>query len=770
MYQGFSKESGSVVGIVEASSASMDLSEVQETTGAEEALLGCDQEGNEVAILAQIDPNTGDLDWIPTYDVDSVKRKTVAMSQMGSMLRDKDRNAVYEQALQQMISSLVRQIQRPPVVLDVGAGTGLLSLLSAKHGAAQVYGVEMFDSMAHIAAEVVLSNGCVDQVHIINAKSTAIEALPVPADLLVSELLDSALFGEAVLPTHADAINRLLRHPLPVGLEDRVIPNRAEVFCSLVESWEVHAQVDVCAQRCGLESFNMHRDEDARHCHGACAALPVHWEALEHRGARVLSSAACCLKTNFWQPHSPSADGAEVREASLSVWESEVVAEGAGTVTALLMWWNVFLLPLALDPLQRTTYSTKPGAQNWQDHWQQVVFPLCAPVACNAGDAFKLQLVHDGVGLWAFADPIPAETRSVIGTKRGACSEPRMRTAVPRRGEERYLRPDCSCGWHLLCSPQRLLMMADQQYNSIWGSAMEEAIAITMSKEMQLALDLSDGSHLALMAALAARRLCPNNGLCVVSREQKQFSRIFFDQIVAANGLEDRLMLWDGLELESIVEHFNCDGEHCLTDLRFGLLMSDCRYYQLHALPTWQALSFYYQRRAFTELLHPQAIIMPARALIMVALVELQDLNISHGPVGIVSGFDHSALDAAQANWHDYLYPYHLANYRKKMLSRPVRLAVLDYYTLSEQFDTVLQQTTQVTATGRCDCMVVWVDYEIDKAGRSCLSHFNGEDFVPFASQSLKFIPRPLELTCGMHVGIAMALPQGSSDFQFEIL
>eukprot|EP01040_Poterioochromonas_malhamensis_P023059 gene23059-28172_t len=80
----------------------------------------------------------------------------------------------------------------------------------------------------------------------------------------------------------------------------------------------------------------------------------------------------------------------------------------------------------------------------------------------------------------------------------------------------------------------------------------------------------------------------------------------------------------------------------------------------------------------------------------MVAAVELEDLHVSHGLVHNVCGFDHSPLDRVQAEWHEFIYPYYLANYRKRLLTRPVKLATLDYYTLSEQFDSILQQIVKV--------------------------------------------------------------------------
>lgn len=56
--------------------------------------------------------------------------------------------------LLQAVHSFIQQHGRPPVVLDIGCGTGLLSMLAARAGAEEVYGCEMYEPLAQIAREV----------------------------------------------------------------------------------------------------------------------------------------------------------------------------------------------------------------------------------------------------------------------------------------------------------------------------------------------------------------------------------------------------------------------------------------------------------------------------------------------------------------------------------------------------------------------------------------------------------------------------------------
>ena len=158
MYEGFSKNSGSVIGDTALGSQSVDITEAQESTAAEESLICMNERGEELVLSAKLSPDSGALRWCQLYDRETIMRRTVGMSQMTSMLRDNDRNNVYEKATRIMVESFIEKNGRQPVVLDIGAGTGLLSMLSMRAGAEFVFAVEMFDTMADIAKKVVGDN------------------------------------------------------------------------------------------------------------------------------------------------------------------------------------------------------------------------------------------------------------------------------------------------------------------------------------------------------------------------------------------------------------------------------------------------------------------------------------------------------------------------------------------------------------------------------------------------------------------------------------
>nr|GEV07414.1 probable protein arginine N-methyltransferase 1 [Tanacetum cinerariifolium] len=69
-------------------------------------------------------------------------------------------------------------IHEDKIVLDIGAGTGILSLFCAKAGAKHVYTVK-FSQIADMAKEIVKANGFLDVITVLKGKVEELE-LPVP--------------------------------------------------------------------------------------------------------------------------------------------------------------------------------------------------------------------------------------------------------------------------------------------------------------------------------------------------------------------------------------------------------------------------------------------------------------------------------------------------------------------------------------------------------------------------------------------------------------
>ncbi len=163
------------------------------------------------------------------------------------MMRDAPRNAAYAAAI-------ARAVQPGMRVLDIGAGSGLLSMMAARAGAGEVVGCELDPVIAEVAREVVAANGLDGQVTILNRHSTAIDAqsdLGGGADVIVSEILGKDLVCEGVLPSLRDAAQRLLK---PGG---RMIPAAGHIRVALAEwpRWDDAA----VGEECGFDLFAFNR-------------------------------------------------------------------------------------------------------------------------------------------------------------------------------------------------------------------------------------------------------------------------------------------------------------------------------------------------------------------------------------------------------------------------------------------------------------------------------------------------------------------------------
>ncbi len=128
------------------------------------------------------------------------------------MLGDEQRLKAYDRALEQAIGP-------GDVVVDVGAGTLVLSFLALRHGAGHVYAIEADPQMADLAARIAADNGLADRVTIVRGDARTAH-LPEKADALVSEMMGNLGPEEEMAEILKIAARRFLR---PGG---KVVPQR----------------------------------------------------------------------------------------------------------------------------------------------------------------------------------------------------------------------------------------------------------------------------------------------------------------------------------------------------------------------------------------------------------------------------------------------------------------------------------------------------------------------------------------------------------------
>lgn len=114
------------------------------------------------------------------------------------------------------------------VVLDVGAGTGILSLFCAKVGAKHVYAVEC-SSMADMAQKIIKQNGYSDVITVLKGKIEDIELPVTQVDVIISEWMGYFLVYENMLNTVLYARDKWL---VKDGL---VLPDKASLYVTAIE-------------------------------------------------------------------------------------------------------------------------------------------------------------------------------------------------------------------------------------------------------------------------------------------------------------------------------------------------------------------------------------------------------------------------------------------------------------------------------------------------------------------------------------------------------
>mmetsp|Transcript_22057 Transcript_22057/g.33091 ORF Transcript_22057/g.33091 Transcript_22057/m.33091 type:complete len:399 (-) Transcript_22057:118-1314(-) len=144
------------------------------------------------------------------------------------MLKDEVRTKTYQMAILKN-----RHLFNGKIVLDVGCGTGILSMFAAQAGARHVYGVDC-SSVIEQARQIIAKNGFQDKITLIQGKMEEVD-LPVPSvDIIISEWMGYFLLYESMLETVIYARDRWLnKNPYSPGL---MFPDKAIMFLGAIEN------------------------------------------------------------------------------------------------------------------------------------------------------------------------------------------------------------------------------------------------------------------------------------------------------------------------------------------------------------------------------------------------------------------------------------------------------------------------------------------------------------------------------------------------------
>lgn len=271
------------------------------------------------------------------------------------MLRDDVRNEAYREALR-------RAVKPGDRVLDMGAGTGFLSVIAAQAGAGKVYAVER-TSIAVMAERTIARNDVADRVVVIHRDLEDTE-LPEKVDVLVSEWMGGLGVDENMLAPLVMARNRWLK---PGGT---IIP--ARVTAQLAPAWIQDledAQLHWCSKPHGVDLSELATD----------MANDAHMTQLPLTPADLLAPAR-----PLWS-HDAYTCTLEEADRSFAA-KLEFTAARPGRVNALLAWFDA-------DMGGGATLSTSVAAP--PTHWGRFLFPTSTALPVAEGTPIRVELHCD---------------------------------------------------------------------------------------------------------------------------------------------------------------------------------------------------------------------------------------------------------------------------------------------------------------------------------------------------------------------------------------
>ena len=277
-----------------------------------------------------------------------------------AMIKDAIRMEAFSKAIKQTVS-------KGDTVLDVGSGTGILSILAARAGAKKVYSVEK-SSIAEYTKKVVKDNGLDDIVEVLHHDIFS-PALPsIRADVVISELLGTFGIGENVL--------RILNHVREnfTTPETRMIPENVSLWMAPIQCLTDYRAISDWKRKVMNIDFGAIQD--------------LAYNAVYHLDTNntVLLSDPCMMKSFEFSGNAP-----------LEFTEQLQFQIGKDGVLHGVAGWFSSRLSDGVE-IENSPDSTPT-------HWGQVMFPTGQPALVRPGDSvsFKFaEIKNPGARIWSW--------------------------------------------------------------------------------------------------------------------------------------------------------------------------------------------------------------------------------------------------------------------------------------------------------------------------------------------------------------------------------
>ncbi|PNT76727.1 hypothetical protein BRADI_1g52270v3 [Brachypodium distachyon] len=637
------------------------------------------------AFQLRLNPLTGDSEWLVVDEAEAdgeapatSQRKLLATTSYLDMLNDAARNRAYRRAIDAAVTDPSSR------VLDIGAGTGLLSMMSARalenvggEGKGSVSACESYLPMGKLTRKVLRANGMEKKVKIFHKRSDELEVgveLDSPADILVSEILDSELLGEGLIPTLQQAHDELLvKNP-------KTVPYRATTYGQLVEStflWKMHDLHNNEAN--AADGIWLTPDGTERVVSVKPQQHAMQCDALEDE-IRLLSEPFKVFEFDFWER--PKSN----RETKISIKTT-----GDGCVHAIISWWV-----LQLDSAGSIFYSTAPrwvrqssiedlpqDTKDWCDHWKHCVWftqGRGAPVMKD--QILSLRASHN----------LTSISYELLNTTDEAWSG--------------NLKGD-----HLTLSPERIALYGDRY----WRSALITVVKNALSDRSLSTCIVADDS---IFLTLLVSSLSPSSKVIAMFPGLREKGATYIQAVADANNLSMDQIQVIGKKAASLT----------LDDLKqkkVNLLVGEPFYYGSEGMLPWQNLRFWNARTLLDSMLSKDALIVPCKGILKLCAMSLPDLWRSRCSLKDIEGFDHSVVNEILGACGN--------------LPGEQQSPCLPYYVWQCGYTKI-----EFADVGICHGFAVWIDWVLDEKNSIVLS--TGPD-NRYWKQGVQLLSKPVEVS-----------------------
>lgn len=286
---------------------------------------------------------------------------------------------------------IAKTVRPGSIVVDLGCGTGILSLLALRAGAQRVHAIDI-NPAVWLARDLAIENGFGDRLVVHHGSSLDVE-LAEKADVVLADMRGSCPLFDQNLALMEDARSRLLA---PGGV---LVPSRDRLMVAFVEAASHRLDLEN-----GWSGFELHGFEAAS-ARSSTLNSAYNDDNAPLLASHVISEAKPWTEIRYGEPFTRAFAG-----------NVELAMTRAGTATALAIWFEATLH----DDIG---FTNAPGQQLV---YKRTVLPLLEPVRVSHGEIARVTLRTDvNAEQWAWDTAVGERDRVRQASFLGLPTDPR---------------------------------------------------------------------------------------------------------------------------------------------------------------------------------------------------------------------------------------------------------------------------------------------------------------------------------------------------------